>query len=145
MEEVHINFRRILLFSLILFLSLSIVSAEEMDNSLDNITTTLSSDEEVTAFEDTIEYSDEYYDYDYEFEEYDDFEEEYTENELHTDELLIENMDSIDEIKPINQVYDLNGNNCVVSFSQSEIGLMANQTYTYISNLMFMLMEKEKN
>jgi len=145
MEEVHINFRRILLFSLILFLSLSIVSAEEMDNSLDNATTTLSSDGEFTAFEDTIEYSDEYYDYDYEFEEYDDFEEEYTENELHTDELLIENMDSIEEIKSINQVNDLNGNNGAVSFSQSEIGLMANQTYTYISNLMFMLMEKEKN
>ncbi len=145
MEEVHINFRRILLFSLILFLSMSVVSAEEMDNSLDNTTTTLSSDEEVTAFEDTIEYSDEYYDYDYEFEEYDDFEEEYTENELNSDELLIEDMDSIGEIKPVNQVNDLNGNNGAVSFSQSEIGLMANQTYTYISNLMFMLMEKEKN
>lgn len=145
MEEVHINFRRILLFSLILFLSLSIVSAEEVNNSLDNTTTTLSSDEEVTAFEDTIEYSDEYYDYDYEFEEYDDFEEEYTENELNSDELLIEDMDSIGEIKPVNQVNDLNGNNGAVSFSQSEIGLMANQTYTYISNLMFMLMEKEKN
>lgn len=145
MEEVNINFRRILLFSLILFLSLSIVSAEEVNNSLDNTTTTLSSDEEVTAFEDTIEYSDEYYDYDYEFEEYDDFEEEYTENELNSDELLIEDMDSIGEIKPVNQVNDLNGNNGAVSFSQSEIGLMANQTYTYISNLMFMLMEKEKN
>ena len=145
MEEVNINFRRILLFSLILFLSMSVVSAEEMDNSLDNTTTTLSSDEEVTAFEDTIEYSDEYYDYDYEFEEYDDFEEEYTENELNSDELLIEDMDSIGEIKPVNQVNDLNGNNGAVSFSQSEIGLMANQTYTYISNLMFMLMEKEKN
>ena len=145
MEELNINFRRILLFSLILFLSMSVVSAEEMDNSLDNTTTTLSSDEEVTAFEDTIEYSDEYYDYDYEFEEYDDFEEEYTENELNSDELLIEDMDSIGEIKPVNQVNDLNGNNGAVSFSQSEIGLMANQTYTYISNLMFMLMEKEKN
>ena len=73
MEELNINFRRILLFSLILFLSLSVVSAEEVNNSLDNTTTTLSSDEEITAFEDTIEYSDEYYDYDYEFEEYDDF------------------------------------------------------------------------
>ena len=145
MEEVNINFRRILLFSLILFLSMSVVSAEEMDNSLDNTTTTLSSDEEVTAFEDTIEYSDEYYDYDYEFEEYDDFEEEYTDEELNRSELLIEDMDSIDEIKPVNQVNDLNGNNGAVSFSQSEIGLMANQTYTYISNLMFMLMEKEKN
>jgi len=75
MEEVNINFRKFFLFLFILFLSLSVVSAE-MDNSLENATTTLSSDEEVTAFEDNIEYSDEYYDYEYEFEEYNDFEEE---------------------------------------------------------------------
>lgn len=134
MEEVNINFRRILLFSLILFLSLSVVSAEEVDNYLENVTTTLSSDEEVAAFEDTIEYSDEYYDYDYEFEEYDDFEEEYTDNDLNTDELLIENMDSIEAIKPFNQGMNLNSNAGVVSFSQSEIGLMANHTYTFISS-----------
>lgn len=78
------------------------MSAEEVDDYFENTTTMLSSDEDVTAFEDTIEYSDEYYDYDYEFEEYYDFEEEYTENELHTGELLIENMDSIEEIKPVN-------------------------------------------